>query len=266
MQQSDKPHFGIILIGDELLNGRKQDGHLAAVIERFAVRGLELNWVRMIGDDPQLLTATLAQTFASNDIVLSFGGIGATPDDRTRQCAAGALGVEIALHPEAEAEIRNVFNNQVTPQRLRMGEFPVGSRIIPNPINRIAGFSIHRHHFVPGFPRMAWPMVEWVLDNEYPHLLAPGSVVQENLLLVNTSEGPLIPLMEELLASYPDLTLACLPNADGKREVELSLKGTPARVELGMAMLRQELQALFPGMLEEQGAGIMTIATGAARV
>lgn len=244
-QARNRPRFGLILIGDELLNGRRKDTHLAAMIERFTDRGLELDWVRMIGDDPGLITDTLSQTFASGDIVFSFGGIGATPDDRTRQCAAAALGVEIALHPEAETLIRGVFNNDVTPQRLRMGEFPVGSDIIPNPINRIPGFSIQGHHFVPGFPRMAWPMVEWVLDTQYPHLLAPGATVQETLLLRDTSEGPLIPLMETLVTEYPDLSLSCLPNAEGRREVELSLKGTPERVAQGMASLREALEKLF---------------------
>ncbi|MDX1587749.1 MAG: molybdopterin-binding protein [Oleiphilaceae bacterium] len=243
-QARNRPRFGIVLIGDELLNGRKQDAHLPAMIERFAQRGLDLDWVRMIGDDPALITETLTQTFASGDIVFSFGGIGATPDDRTRQCAAAALGLEVVLQPEAERLIRDVFNNDVTPQRLRMGEFPEGSAIIPNPINRIPGFSLHRHHFVPGFPRMAWPMVEWVLDTQYPQLLAPGAVVQETLLLKNTSEGPLIPLMEAVLEELPDLGLSCLPNADGRREVELSLKGAPERVALGMARLREGLKRL----------------------
>ena len=236
--------IGIVLIGDELLNGRKQDAHQAAIIERLASRGLELSWVRVIGDDTGLIEDTLAQTFASGDIVFSFGGIGATPDDMTRQCAAAALGVEIALHPDAEREIRAVFNDKVTPQRLRMGEFPVGSRIIPNPINRIAGFSIHRHHFVPGFPVMAWPMVEWVLDNEYAHLHAPDQRIQQTLLLENTTEGPLIPLMEEVVARFPDLKLSCLPAADGSRRVDLGLKGTPERVAEGMAVLQEGLLQL----------------------
>ena len=237
------PQFGLILIGDELLNGRKQDAHLPAMIERFSERGLELAWVRVIGDAPELITQTLQQTFASGDIVFSFGGIGATPDDLTRQCAAEALGVEIALHPEAEAEIRAQLGEQATAQRLRMGEYPVGSDIIPNPINRIPGFSIQGHHFVPGFPKMAWPMVEWVLDSLYPDLQAPGRTVSQTLLLTDTTEGPLIPLMETLLEEYPDLRLACLPNAEGKREVELSLKGAPERVAAGMDRLRELLVA-----------------------
>jgi molybdopterin-biosynthesis enzyme MoeA-like protein len=77
------------------------------------------------------------------------------------------LNAELRLHPEAEREIRARFGGEVTPQRLQMGEFPAGASIIPNPVNRIPGFSLREHHFVPGFPQMAWPMVEWVLDNRY---------------------------------------------------------------------------------------------------
>jgi molybdopterin-biosynthesis enzyme MoeA-like protein len=236
--------FGLILIGDELLNGRKQDAHLPAMIDRFSERGLELSWVRTVTDEPDLITETLVQTFAGRDIVFSFGGIGATPDDLTRQCAAAALGVNLALHPGAEAEIRAQFADRINAQRLSMGEYPEGSDIIPNPVNRVPGFSIHRHHFVPGFPRMAWPMVEWVLDHRYAALQAPGRNVSQNLLLTDISEGPLIPLMQTLLDEYPDLRLACLPDADGERSVELSLKGTPERVAQGMSRLRELLTGL----------------------
>jgi molybdopterin-biosynthesis enzyme MoeA-like protein len=244
MNSTPTPRFGLVLIGDELLNGRKQDAHLAAMITRFEERGLELSWVRTIADEGELITQTLAQTFASPDVVFSFGGIGATPDDLTRQCAAAALGLDLALHREAEAAIRSRLGSRLNPLHLRMGEFPVGSRIIPNPINGIPGFAIHRHHFVPGFPRMAWPMVEWVLDHDYIDYQAFNRTVSQTLVLTDTSEGPLIPLMELLLAEYPDLRLACLPHADGRREVELSLKGDPVQVVTGMSRLRVLLQEL----------------------
>lgn len=224
-----------------MLNGRKQDAHLPAMILRFAQRGLEIAWVRMIGDDPDLITATLADSLASGDIVFCFGGIGATPDDLTRQCAAAALGVGIELHPEAEYEIRAQLGERLNANHLRMGEFPLGARIIPNPINRIPGFSIRDHHFVPGFPRMAWPMVEWVLDHDYASLQAPGQQVSQTLVLADTSEGPLIPLMEQLLSEYNGLRLACLPNAEGLHEVELTLRGAPQHVAAGMDRLRELL-------------------------
>jgi molybdopterin-biosynthesis enzyme MoeA-like protein len=239
-----QPRFGLLLIGDEILNGRKADAHLPAMIPRFDQRGLELSWVQIVTDNAQLITQTLNQTFSSDDVVFCFGGIGATPDDLIRQCAAAALGVDIALHPEAEREIRAQLGERLNSNHLRMGELPVGSRLIPNPINRIPGFSVHRHHFVPGFPDMAWPMVEWVLDNDYAQFQAPGRQVSQTLHLTDTSEGPLIPLMETLLQECPDVRLACLPNAEGRREVELTLKGSPARVASAMDRLRDMLRSL----------------------
>src|SRR5882757_5671832 len=134
--------FGAIIIGDEIMSGKRQDKHMAQVITTLSARGLDLAWCLYLADEPQLITTTLKRTFASGDVVFSFGGIGATPDDHTRQCAAAALGVGLVLHPEAEAEIRGRFAGETTPQRLKMGEFPVGAAIIPNPFNRIPGFTV----------------------------------------------------------------------------------------------------------------------------
>jgi molybdopterin-biosynthesis enzyme MoeA-like protein len=138
--------FGAFIIGDELLVGKRQDKHLPFLIEALAKRGLRLSWVHYLGDDPELITQALARSFSSSDVVFSFGGIGATPDDHTRQCAAEALGVRLRLHPEAEREIRGRFGAETTPARLQMGEFPEGSSIVPNPFNRIPGFSFQGHH------------------------------------------------------------------------------------------------------------------------
>ena len=167
--------IGGIIIGDEIMRGKREDKHFRKLIELLAARGLKLDWAQYLGDSPALITETLRRSLATPDIVFCFGGIGATPDDHTRQCAAAAVGVDLALHAEAEAEIRARFGDEATPQRLKMGEFPVGSEIIPNPFNRIPGFSIRNHWFVPGFPQMAWPMLEWVLDHFYASHFASGA-------------------------------------------------------------------------------------------
>src|SRR3954466_12149126 len=147
--------FGALIIGDELLVGKREDKHLGFLIRALAQRGLRLDSAHYLGDDPARLTEALKRSFASADVVFSFGGIGATPDDHTRQCAAAALGVGLKLHPDAEREIRGRFGGETTPERLAMGEFPAGAKIIANPVNRIPGFSLAEHHFVPGFPQMA---------------------------------------------------------------------------------------------------------------
>ncbi|ATE59053.1 competence/damage-inducible protein A [Thauera sinica] len=237
-------NFGALIIGDEILSGRRSDKHLAKVIELLGARGLKLSWARYAGDDGERLAGTLKQTFATGDVVLCFGGIGATPDDRTRQSAAAALGVELALHPQAEAEIRARFGADVTPERLQMGVFPVGSEIIPNPFNRIPGFSIRQHYFAPGFPVMAWPMMEWVLDTHYPHLFHAEDYVEAAVTVWDAYEGQLISLMQEITLAFPGATLFSLPTiaAEGeRRSLELGMKGPAADVADAMARIRAAL-------------------------
>ena len=243
-------NFGAIIIGDEILSGKRKDGHLAKTIETLGARGIQLGWAHYLGDDPALITATLKRTFAAEGVVFSFGGIGATPDDHTRQCAADAAGVALKLHPHAEAEIRARFVGDpkgVTPQRLAMGEFPEGAEIIPNPYNRIPGFSYRNHYFLPGFPEMAWPMMAWVLDTHYAHLFAPGSIAESSIIVREAGESQLIELMKECQARYPLIKVFSLPRVQPERFIELGVRGNPGEVPPAIAVLKQGVSALgFP--------------------
>ena len=239
--------IGALIIGDEITRGRRQDKHFTKTIELLAARGMHLDWAQYIGDDPALIIATLKRTLASGDIVFSFGGIGSTPDDHTRRCAAEARGVPLKLHADAEAEIRARFGAEITPQRLKMGEFPEDSRIIPNPYNRIPGFSVGDHHFVPGFPIMAWPMLEWVLDTHYAHLFNAVPEAYASVLAHGLAESQITPLMLEVEAKYPGMKSFSLPTiaADGSRgHIELGVRGTPEDVEPAMDILRKGVDAL----------------------
>jgi molybdopterin-biosynthesis enzyme MoeA-like protein len=239
--------FGAIVVGDEILVGKRQDKHLGFIIRALASRGLRLAWCEYHGDDPARLTAALKRTFASGDAVFSFGGIGATPDDHTRQCAAAALGLELKLHPEAEHEIRGRFGAETTPQRLKMGEFPVGAEIIPNPFNRIPGFALRDHWFVPGFPQMAWPMAEWVLDTRYRELFDRDRWGEGSVIVYDLPESTISPLMDEINAKYPNLKAFSLPSmgeGDTRRHIELGVRGAPADVAPAMEDVKQGVTAL----------------------
>lgn len=242
--------FGAFIIGDEILVGKREDKHLSFLIAALAKRGLRLSWAQYLGDDPARLTEALRRSFASSDVVFSFGGIGATPDDHTRQCAAAALGVTLKLHPEAEREIRARFGGEVTPQRLQMGEFPAGAEAIPNPVNRIPGFSLRGHHFVPGFPQMAWPMIEWVLDTKYKEFFNRDEWAESSILVFEAGESQLIPAMTAVEAGFKRVKVFSLPSmgADGSRiHVELGVRGAPAQVEPAMQELRRLVRAAgFP--------------------
>ncbi|HWR88299.1 MAG TPA: molybdopterin-binding protein, partial [Acidiferrobacterales bacterium] len=170
--------------------------------------------------------------------------IGVTPDDHTRQAAAAAADVALALHPDAEREIRGRFGAQTTPQRLALGEFPEGCEIIPNPYNRIPGFSLRQHYFVPGFPVMAWPMMEWVLDTHYRHLYHATPYAEGSVRVFETYESALLDLMRSVEARYPAVkvfSLPCLGGGSVQRHIELGAKGDSGQVSAALAMIRGEI-------------------------
>jgi molybdopterin-biosynthesis enzyme MoeA-like protein len=238
--------IGALVIGDEILVGKRKDRHFEFLVAALAARGLRLAYCEYHGDDPARLTGALRRTFASGDIVFSFGGIGATPDDHTRRCAGDAIGAPLAVHPEGERELRARFGAELTPQRLRMVEFPLGAQIIPNPVNRVPGFSVREHHFVPGFPQMAWPMVEWVLDNRYRHLADRDRWAEGSIIVLEAGESQLIPVMDAVGAAFPGVKVFSLPSMgdDGsRRHVELGVRGDPAQVAQAMERLRSGVRA-----------------------
>ena len=250
-------NIGLVIVGDEILSGKRADKHLPKVIELLSARGLSLSWARYVGDDRPRITADLHYAFSSGDLVFSCGGIGATPDDHTRQCAAAALGVDLALHREARdlilQRMRDVAVEQGLPyeperadnqHRLNMGVFPVGATIIPNPYNKIAGFSLGDVHFVPGFPVMAWPMIEWVLDQRYAHLHSARRDVERSVIVFGAMEASLTPLMEDIEARFGSVKVFSLPSVDHPqwgRHIELGVKGAGDGMA-AFAALRQGLE------------------------
>ncbi|MBK1685499.1 competence/damage-inducible protein A [Rhodoferax fermentans] len=257
-QPEHRPGFRLIVIGDEILSGKRADKHLPKVIELLKARGLQLDCAEYVGDDPDRITAVLQRAFESGDVVFSTGGIGATPDDHTRQCAAAALALPLALHPQAKDLIEQRMQNQAREQgkvydaqapdnvhRLNMGVFPQGASIIPNPYNQIPGFSVGRVHFVPGFPVMAWPMIEWVLDSCYAQWFQNQAWLERSVIVFGAMEATLTPLMQQLEQDYPGIKVFSLPSVDHPewgRHIELGVKGAPGLVNPAYVALLAGLQ------------------------
>ena len=239
--------FGIYIIGDEILSGKRQDAHLSFAVQALKARGLQLAWANYLGDIPEQITSSLKASMARADVVFSFGGIGATPDDFTRQCAADAAGLPIERHSAAVAEIEAQYGESAYPKRVLMADFPQGATLIPNPVNRVAGFAINEHYFVPGFPEMSHPMILWVLDTYYPHLFHQQDYIEASILVMEAGESRLIDLMNHILAKYPDLKLFSLPKLDKQRTTELGVKGVASLVHAAMSDIKQGVNALnFP--------------------
>jgi molybdenum cofactor synthesis domain-containing protein len=243
----------LMVIGDEILSGKRRDRHFSTVIELLAQRGMELAEARFVGDDEQRIADTVADLLARGHVVLSCGGIGATPDDCTRQAVARALHRPIQRHAEAVALIEAECGKHAYPNRVLMADFPEGAGLIPNPVNRVAGFYVDNIYCVPGFPEMAWPMIEYVLDHHLRHLHCAQPRVEYSLRVLGTSgEGDLLGLMEQVLARFPGLSLSSLPHRGDEqrpRHIEFGLKGAPEVAAAAFVWFREQL-------LQEPGVDI----------
>jgi molybdopterin-biosynthesis enzyme MoeA-like protein len=260
---SKPPDIGIIIIGDEILSGKRTDKHLSKFIELLSERGLQLSWAEYVGDSPDCITRALSRAFASGDMVFSCGGIGATPDDHTRQCAAKALGLNLMLHPEAKALILERMRDTALEQgvafepdrhdnvhRLNMGMFPEGAAIIRNAYNKIPGFSckgqgLGHVHFVPGFPVMAWPMMQEKLDAYCQTWGTAPLRIEKSVIVFGAMEATLTPLMELIEAQHPGVKVFSLPSVDHPqwgKHIELGVKGTAENAQEAYTALLSGLQ------------------------
>ena len=261
---SPVPDIGLIIVGDEILSGKRADKHLSKTIELLGERGLTLSWARYVGDDRRQITAALRDAFAQPGIVFSCGGIGATPDDHTRQCAAAALERPLVLHPQARELIlermRDVAAEQNLPyeperadnvHRLNMGVFPEGADIVPNPYTKIPGFDCTgsgggRVFFLPGFPVMAWPMMAWALDTHCHTWFHRQTWVERSVIVFGAMEASLTPLMERIEAEHAGVKVFSLPSVDHPeygRHIELGVKGEEGATQPAFDALKQGLSA-----------------------
>lgn len=215
-----KPHFYAVIIGSEILNGRREDKHFTFIRDALIRRGHSLFSTFIIKDDVELIRSIF--TLIKNDpngVLFSFGGIGSTPDDLTRAIAGDVFSDGVLIsHEQFTRDIVERFGDQAYPYRINMAQLPKQAELLHNVINNMSGFSLENcYFFMPGFPEMSHPMVEEALERFYPK----GSATYRKTLIAQTSENTLIEVMEKL---SPDVDFSSLPMINsGAPTVEISI-------------------------------------------
>ncbi len=214
------PSFYSVIVGTELLNGRRQDSHFGFLNKALVQRGWEHKASFVIKDDPHFVEDIFSLIQADkNAVMFSFGGIGSTPDDFTREVAARAFTHRpLQRHKEAEEIITARLGEKAYPHPIKMADLPDNAELIANPVNKMPGFSLQKKFFfLPGFPEMAHPMIEAILEEHYPK--APQKYSCN--FMVEASEALLIDIMDALPSQ---IELSCLPSFAGeKRRAEIYL-------------------------------------------
>lgn len=254
--------FSLIIIGDEILSGHRTDKHFSHILSVFKQKGLRLSQVYYVNDDRERIASLMRYVLSTHDIIISCGGIGATPDDHTRQAVAQALGVDLVLHPQAKTCITQVcfskgeldMQTEQNQFRLNMGRFPVGADIIPNDYNGIPGFSINqRLYCLPGFPIMAWPMLDWILNTHYSHLFDSQIPISQAIQVFDLPESALIGLMQQIELDYAPIKIYSLPSIDHSKNpahtpyIELGCKAMATdskKLIQAMSVIQEKVQQL----------------------
>jgi len=245
-------HVGVIIIGDEILNGKRKDKHLTHVIKKLKQHGLSLAWCRYVSDNEKFLTQQLQQSQEEQLPVFCFGGIGATPDDTTRLAAANAFNIKLVRHPEALALIKEEFGTRAYPNRVLMADLPDEAIIIPNAFNNIPGFTLFEHHFFPGFPQLAWPMLDWVIENYYPSNHEREN--EESVRVFNIPESELFNMLEYFAEKYPKLKVFSLPSMTNTNSIELGFRGEGLAPSRALNELVSNLKSRNITFISEQTA------------
>jgi len=191
------PRFFVLIIGTEILNRRRKDAHFDFVTKALANKGHKLTGSFIIEDDPALIIQTIKFIASQpNPVLFSFGGIGSTPDDHTRKCAAIALrNGDFVVHKEAERIIEETLKERAYPHPIKMAELPKGAKLLDNPVNNMPAFSLdERYYFMPGFPEMSHPMVGEILERLIPH----KKVTYRYTLTALCKENIFIDIMEQM--------------------------------------------------------------------
>ncbi len=214
-------NFYALIIGTEILNGRRVDKHFEFVKHELAKYGHELYASFIIKDDEKLIKK-IFQTIKEDThaIMFSFGGIGSTPDDLTRELASDVFrNAPLQVHEQFFADIIDRFKEEAYPHRINMANLPPNADLIFNPVNNMSGFSLeNKYFFVPGFPSMAHPMISSVIQTHFSQTKQKF----RKTLLAHTSENTLISLMQELPQTVELSSLPMFVNSEP--HVELSLR------------------------------------------
>jgi molybdopterin-biosynthesis enzyme MoeA-like protein len=213
-------NFYSVIIGTELLNGRRLDAHFTFLNKELLKRGWEHKASFIIDDEPPFIEDIFNLIKQDkNSVMFSFGGIGATPDDYTRECAANVFTKgNMEVNKGAKKAILKQFKQEAYPYRINMANLPTNAKLLKNVVTNVPGFYLEdRFFFVPGFPSMARSMVIEALDKLYPK----NKQKYRKTLLAQTSEHT---LMELMLKLPKDLDFSSLPWIKGdKRKVSISI-------------------------------------------
>ncbi len=234
----------IISIGDELLLGDTVNSHAAWLGGRLSARGVTVSRVHTVGDNRKVILETLKGAMGRAGLVITTGGLGPTPDDRTKEAVVELFETGTHTHQPTLDFIRETLKKRNIPfseSNYRQAEVPDNAEVLFNRQGTAPGLWFEEGDtllaVLPGVPHE----MKYLMENEVLVRLEhrEGIRVEPFRYYLNTAgigESTLSDLLLEDLEPLlgGSLSLAFLPGTEG---VRLRIRGEgrscpdPERVE-----------------------------------
>lgn len=198
----------LVVIGDEILSGRTQDKNVAQLASWLNVQGIRLAEVRVVADVEPAIVEAVNQLRARNDYLFTTGGIGPTHDDITVDAVAAALGVEVEVHPDAQAMLERHYATRggVTETRLRMARVPAGASLIENRMSGAPGIRHSNIFILAGVPHIAAQMLDALTGT-----LEGGRPVVSTTIGCWVPESEVADILRETERAYDGVSIGSYP-------------------------------------------------------
>ncbi len=231
-----------------------------------------------MGDDEEAIAAAIDSSFEEGAWVVATGGLGPTPDDRTREAVSAVCGAPLIRVPELEERVVEMFRKRGIPMpesNLRQAEVPQGARYIPQKRGTAPGLIVETPrgtvYALPGVPHEMKEMLERGVIPDLKQKRPPPSVsavktykvwgtteaaVAEVLRGVLPTGGLLNPQQEVSLAFLPstsELSVRIVARGASRDEAVQKLRSVSdeVRARLGEMVFGEDSDTL-PGVIGER--------------
>lgn len=221
----------IIATGSELLHEETKNTTTPFLIRQLTGLGYEIRRISTVDDETEEITGAVREALRRADLIFLTGGLGATPDDVTREGVAEALNSPMEFKSDLWDEIQDYFtkrNCTIPPVNMKQAYVPCGARPLHNSLGTAPGILIPHDKLtiiiLPGPPHEAREMF---LNEVKPFLLKSYSPSVDNhertFKICGPGETAVYERLKEVITKARDADIRCSFLA-GAGEVHLILR------------------------------------------
>lgn len=208
------PTASLLTVGDEILAGDILNTNARWLAQEMRKRGVPVVRMVTVSDDVDIIAQALRMELAMEEVqppgpvadhLLVTGGLGATPDDVTREGVAAAFGRKLVRNPEAEALLKARLTGKLLEMNMVMATLPEGAEAIRNPAGAAPGFIVENVVVLPGVPREMEAMFPLVADR------FAGPPLHTEWLTTNRFEVEITPVLAKAVGKFPEVRIGSYP-------------------------------------------------------